>query len=448
MRQIKFSACFNINLVTTSFKEVGGNFQYRILSAITAIPGRLSGSIGANAFFLYWIFVDAGKYNGSVARQVPIRLWVWAVITAACATPHAIAQTDSTAAEEYTAKQDPLFSIGMGVQHGFIFAHTEDVQNTTGARPTGIETIISWQRNDSATFAICQCYPRQGLLLAYYDYDVGLLGKSGTAAYFLEPTYRIGKDVLFSFKGAAGLSYLNNPFDSISNPGNQSYSTHMSAYLLVGVGAWVRLSEQWWLNPSVNYQHISNGGTRDPNKGINWPTAGLAVSYQPNYRPWYTGTRTAEKFWKNYSTRYDVSILGTMRRGYNEAGDRKRFLLGGVAVQAGKQVGRLSMLTLGAEAYHDEELDDKLSREGLSASPVKAGILLGHEFLLGRFQFSQRLGAYVFDQTPYYDRIFHRWGLQYRINRHLSAGLNLLAHRHIAEFVDFRLAYTFQKRNE
>ncbi|WP_029035606.1 acyloxyacyl hydrolase [Salinimicrobium terrae] len=392
--------------------------------------------------------VKIDKWNRCLARQVSAQLWLWIIISATCSPFNTIAQTDSTAVITGTAKQEPLFSIGLSVQHGFIFAHSEDVQNTKGARPTGIETIFSWQRNDSAIFALCHCYPRQGLLLAYYDYDVQILGKSGTAAYFLEPTYRISDHVLFSFKGAGGLSYLTNPYDSISNPGNQSYSTHLSAYLLVGVGAWVQLSEQWWLNPNLNYQHISNGSTRQPNKGINWPTAGIAVNYQPTYRPWYTGTPTSEKSWKDYSPRYDIALLGTLRNGEDEAGDRRRYPLGGLALQAGKQVGSLSMLTLGAEAYYDEELKEKLRSEGLDASPIKAGVLLGHEFLLGRFQFSQRLGVYVFDQTPYYDRIFHRWGLQYRINRHFSAGFNLLAHRHVAEVIDFRLAYTFQKWNE
>lgn len=389
-----------------------------------------------------------GKCNRYVRRKTPARLWHWVILSVLLASPPAIAQTDSATAIINPVKREPMFSIGLGIQHGSIFAHSVDVQNTRGARPTGIEAILSWQRNDSATFALCHCYPRQGLLLAYYDYDVALLGKSATAAYFLEPSYKISNTVLFSFKGAAGLSYLNNPFDSISNPGNQSYSTHLSAYLLLGVGAWVRVSEQWWLNPNINYQHISNGGTRKPNKGINWPTAGLAISYQPASRPLYTGARTTEKYWRNYSVRYDFSLLGTLRRGYDETGERKRSPLSGLALQAGRQVGRLSMLTLGAEAYHDEELQNQLRKEDLNASATKAGILLGHEFLLGRFQFSQRLGVYVFDQTPYYDRIFHRWGLQYRINRHFSAGFNLLAHRQVAEFADLRLTYTFQKRYE
>jgi hypothetical protein len=393
-------------------------------------------------FYLNKIHLNVGKSIRYFVNQVTLGV----LISATCTTSFAIAQADTAEATITTAKQETLFSVGLGLQHGFIFAHSEDVQNTTGARPTGIEAIFSWQRNDSAMFSLCHCYPRQGLMLNYYDYDVGLLGRSGTAAYFLEPTYRMSDRVLFSFKAAAGLSYLNNPYDSIENPTNQSYSTHLSIYLLVGVGVWLKLSEQWWLNPTINYQHISNGGLRDPNKGINWPTAGISVNYQPRSRPWYTGKKTAEKYWKNYSPRYDVTLMGAMLRGFDQDGNRKRFFMGGLALQAAKQVASLSMLTLGAEVYHDGNLQEKLRSDNIEASPVQAGLMLGHEFLLGRFQFSQRLGVYIFDQTPYYDRIFHRWGVQYRINRHFSAGLNLLAHRQVAEFLDFRLAYTFQKR--
>lgn len=399
-----------------------------------------------NAFFPDTNCLQAGHCKWYSQWRIPGLVTFWLLIFIGCITREAIAQTDSKAKRTGITEKS-LFSMAAGVHYGSIFAHSQEVQNTSGAHPTGIEAIFGWQKNDSATFAHCHCYPRQGIMLAYYDYDVGLLGKSGTGAYFLEPTYRISNRVLFSFKGAAGLSYLTNPFDSISNPGNQSYSTHLSAYLLVGIGAWLQISDRWWVNPSINYQHISNGGIRKPNKGINWPTAGIALSYQPVSRPWHTGNRSTEKYWRDYSIAYDMELIGTMRRGYSEAGDRERYALVGLAVQAGKQVGRLSMITLGAESYRDAELKEKLRREGLNASPVKAGIMLGHQFLLGRFQFSQRLGVYVFDQTPYYDQIFHRWGVKYHINRHLNIGFNLLAHRHVAEFIDFRLGYTIKKRH-
>src|SRR5688572_19394413 len=112
-------------------------------------------------------------------------------------------------------KQRNILSIGMGAQYGFIFAHSPEVENTKGARPAGLELNLSWQKNDSAIWNLCNCFPRKGIMLAYYDYDNAILGKSYSAAYFLEPVYRLWKNTFFSFKGVAGFSYLTDPFDSI-----------------------------------------------------------------------------------------------------------------------------------------------------------------------------------------------------------------------------------------
>ena len=36
------------------------------------------------------------------------------------------------------------------------------------------------------------------------------------------------------------------------------------------------------LTASGNYNHISNGGLKQPNKGINYPTLALGLDYIPN----------------------------------------------------------------------------------------------------------------------------------------------------------------------
>jgi hypothetical protein len=213
---------------------------------------------------------------------------------------------------------------------------------------------------------------------------------------------------------------------------------------MVGLGFWFRLNQHWWLNASANYQHVSNGGLRQPNKGINWPTVGLAVSYQKMSRPFYAGARVKEKFWKNHALRWDAGLFGVARRALDEDGTSRRLPLVGIALQASKQTGRINALTLGMELYRDEELRVQLKRDSIIASPVKSGILAGHTFLLGQFSFSQRLGIYVFDQTPYYNRFYHRWGIHYNISRHIGLGINLQAHKQVADFVDLRLTYTFQ----
>lgn len=282
-------------------------------------------------------------------------------------------------------------------------------------------------------------------MLSYYNYDSRILGHGLTGAYFLEPHYRVSNNISFSFIGSAGLTWLTNPFDSIRNPANQSYSQYLNGYLRVGVGLWFRLNDHWWLNSSVNYHHESNGGMKRPNKGINWPTAGIALSYQKSSRPFYRGNRTTEKFWKDRTLRWDISLFGIPRRTTDDNGNRIHKLLLGTNLQVAKQVGRINTLTLGTEVYHDEELHLRLKRDSVNASAWKTGILFGHEFLLGKFLFSQRLGYSVIDQTPYYDKLYHRWGLQYRISQKMGVGFNLQAHRQVADFVDIRITYSMQR---
>jgi len=358
---------------------------------------------------------------------------------------HSTAQSNNSIDTSGSKKAKHIFSIGAGIQHGFILAHSRAVQNTKGANPTGIEISFGWQRNDRQTWDLCNCFPKKGLLLAYNDYDVWILGKSFSAAYFLESAYKLGSKTFFSFRGVAGLSYLTNPFDSVHNPTNQSYSSPVGAYLMVGIGlAWL-INEQWWLNGTINYQHNSNGGLRQPNKGINWPTAGLSVIYQSNPRPYHSAPRSKEKFWKAVPVRWDAGVFGIAKRGTDEEGDSYRMPLIGVTIQAAKQVGRINMLSLGAEVYGDKSLQMQLKRDSIEASPVRAGLLLGHEFLLGKFIFSQRLGVYIFNQTPYHDPVYHRWGIHYFMNKHLGVGIQIKAHRHVADFVDLRFTYSWRQ---
>jgi hypothetical protein len=359
-----------------------------------------------------------------------------------------LAQSSSPAGSADSNTTNSIFSAALGVQHGFIFAHSPSVENTKGANPTGVEFILSFQRNDASSWELCNCFPRRGLLLAYYNYDTKILGSSYTAAYFLEPVYKITNRSFFSFRGAAGASLLTNPYDSIKNAGNRSYSTRLNAYLLLGVSAWFHIQPQWWLNASLNYQHESNGGMKQPNKGINWPTAGVAISYQPQNTTYRTAEKSSSKNWIDEPLRWDLTIFGIARKGVDANGKRKKLGLFGGGLQVAKQVGRMNNLTTGFEIYRDASLKAQLEKDSLPLSPLKAGISAGHEFILGKFLFSSRLGVYIIDQTPYYDLLFHRWGLMYRINKKAAIGFNLQAHRQVADFIDLRFTYSAgRKRN-
>jgi hypothetical protein len=71
--------------------------------------------------------------------------------------------------------------------------------------------------------------------------------------------------------------------------------------------------------------------------------------------------------------------------------------------------------------------------------------MLGHDFLLGNYVFSQQLGYYLFNETNYFNSVYHRWGLLYKTKSNLNFGINLLAHAQVANFIDLRLVYSFNK---
>jgi hypothetical protein len=74
---------------------------------------------------------------------------------------------------------------------------------------------------------------------------------------------------------------------------------------------------------------------------------------------------------------------------------------------------------------------------------MQAGLTAGHNFLMGRFSFSQYMGIYLYDPVRLKQLLFQRYALIYRINQRLLVGLALKAHAQEASFLDARLGWRF-----
>ncbi len=335
-----------------------------------------------------------------------------------------------------------ITGITLSAHTGFIFVHSTDVENTRGARPWGLQATLLRQRTDQQVWNTCRCYPRQGWLLGYYDYDNAVLGHSAKAAYFLEPAFRLTPHLSLLVRGAAGLAYLTNPYDKVRNPNNQSYSSPVSAYVALGGGMYAYLHPHYRLNFHILYEHISNGGLKEPNKGINYPTVGMGMEYLIHPATIPARNKNSQKL-PLPSVRWDIYGWVTSRT--VGLGNKDRFLIGGMGVTVSKPVGRVHALTAGTEGYWDFASKRKMKLDSLShRSFFRLGFMIGHDFLLGKFTFSQQLGVYVFNEIPYFDRIYHRWGLTYYWNPEWGIGVNLKAHRQVANFIDLRLVRSFR----
>ncbi len=175
---------------------------------------------------------------------------LWACLLSQALQYTGTAQTDTGSDTLNPAKLRSMFSMGAGLQHGFIFAHSPAVENTKGAHPTGVELNVTWQRNDKAVWDLCRCYPRKGLLLTYYDYDTKILGKESRPLISWNPC--TGSEKMFSSPLTPPRDYPGCPIRPIRSitPPTCRTAPPSAVTCALCLGFWAKLTDDWWLNAS------------------------------------------------------------------------------------------------------------------------------------------------------------------------------------------------------
>jgi len=325
---------------------------------------------------------------------------------------------------------------GLEGQYGTIIPHAVDLRGISSSNPYGIQLSYSRLNASRESWEVCNCFYYLGLQLSVHDFgNPDILGQANTLSGFFEPILLSGKSWDFTLKNGMGFSYLTRIYDEETNPENLFFSSPLSFLIFLQPKLNYHVSDHLDLNVSVIYNHISNGGQRQPNRGINYPMVGIGLSYVidrqklPHYEP----------FHETYKWNYYVDIFGTNRK--TGVGDQRRYLLGGSA-GAYYQIFTVSGLGGGVELYNDRSLigEDDNFFGGFIAAPYAS-----HHFTFGRFNFSQRFAYYLQKPSGYTDHTFYqRYIIQYGLMKNLYLGVGLKVHGHVAENIDFRLGYKFQ----
>ncbi len=327
-------------------------------------------------------------------------------------------------------------SVGLKLHFGSVLIHSRELRPIRNSYPTGVELDFAWHKISQKAWESCMCYPKLGVSLAFWNFDnKKVLGHGVAGLFYIEPVFNTKGRVNYSVRAGFGLSYQSSPYDPVSNPDNQSYSTYIAFPLQLGGTVHFRIKDRWLLNGSLIYNHISNGGVSEPNKGINWPSLGIGMTY---YLKEFEFMNRAVNNWRDLyppQKRLDFTFF----MAYDESIDKVHLLSPGLEIKWSKQFARLNAYTFGGELIYDNSTRHTLAQLGDESSPVKAGIAMGHEFLLGNFIFSQQFGVYLRNPNPMHSGVYQRYGLIYRINKNFNMGFSLKAHGHVANFMDFRV---------
>ncbi len=351
-------------------------------------------------------------------------------------SPYCIAaqdQTDSSICKTVFA---------LTLQRGTALVHKASVSSAKDVRPVSIGVDYSFQHLDYSSYSICRTYLRSGFNLSYIDFNSPVFGEGVIASIFLQPVYRIGKNFQFQFRGDAGVGYFTKPYNEITNKTNLAYSNHFTPYLHVSSGVGFRITKKITTEINGHFNHISNGHANQPNAGLNWMMLSASVLYYPdnNKLPKYNYVHTKRKPTGPF---IDAGIMFTPRQAFHDLWQVSRRYMLGIFGQASFTVSRINAITAGTEIAYSNYQTAAAAPHDNSQPAVTAAITIGNDFLLGKMIFSQQLGKYVSDHPSFHHSIYHRWGLRYKLGKHLYAGFNLKVHKEVADLIDFRLQYRF-----
>jgi hypothetical protein len=232
-----------------------------------------------------------------------------------------------------------IFS-GFQAHYGFIIPHSDAVQEVSHTKPYGLEININRLNTSYDSWKVFNTYWVSGLQAGYFTFQNPIIiGEAFMISVYAEPIISYGKRYLISLKGGGGLSYHTVIYDANENPLNKFFSTKLSFPIYLGLRYSYKVSQNIFLNITGNYNHISNGGIKHPNYGMNFPTVSVGFQYYH---------KTIPVMNKGYLNRVEVekpgiSVLFQALAGYkvNDKTDvfpEKRAFVSGFSFRMSKQL--------------------------------------------------------------------------------------------------------------
>jgi hypothetical protein len=239
----------------------------------------------------------------------------------------------------------------------------------------------------------------------------------------------------------AGLSYITKVYDEQNNPENLFFSSHLSYLVHLDVNLTKYITDRYFLFLYAKYNHISNGGVKKPNKGMNFPTFGLGMGY--NFKTLDFPGKKKVPLEKPVPVIPVAGAFSTGRTIHTNEEDEYKLAVG-LFAKGRRKISRLNALTLGFEGVYDRSLYNKDEARGSLVSNSYYSLLAGHSFVFGKFIFSQEWGTYLY--APFYEKqtFFQRYSLTYNIWNNLRAGVTLKAHAEVAENFNVLITYDFR----
>ncbi len=239
---------------------------------------------------------------------------------------------------------------------------------------------------------------------------------------------------------------------------NVAVGAPFTVYIDAGMNMEYRIADKWNAALGFSLSHFSNGALKRPNKGINTVAPRISLMYRFGEGKTVFIRQDIPKF--SGSNEWLFSVFGgsqniltdTSNITLEEKYEGVFFPVFGILTTYNRYISYKSKIGFGVSVSYDGSVNAKIAvengeleeKEAPFGEKLQISIYPSYSLVVNRISVIIQPGVYLYRkkfalQTPVF---YQRIGLNYQINNHLTAGINLRAyHFHVSNYIEWNVGY-------
>lgn len=340
------------------------------------------------------------------------------------------------------SQEESRSNIGIELRQktGFLLPHRSIMKHLVQGHSLGGEISLIYQTNGTEEWHQSFNNPRYGFSAYFSDFGFKeVLGVAYGAYMFGELPFIKQNGWNFSGKKGAGLAYVTEIFDQHENPKNNSISTHLNILLVLGLNVSKQFNQSE-LSLSLDMTHISNGGAKMPNLGLNVPY--LSLGYTHFLKPLKFSDNNSSDFSKYLISDHwsmNVAGVGSAKQVYPTGGDN--YLAVGLGFYAQKRFKRKVAAEFGLDFMLNQSHTRFAPPSATQMDVLQVGLYTAYVLPVNRFSFVLGIGGYLKNNLGTDGFIYNRFGARYSLSDHWVVNMTIKSHWGRADYFEYGLIY-------
>lgn len=292
-------------------------------------------------------------------------------------------------------------------------------------------------------------YPAVGVTVIYSG--VGGMPEIGSifGAYpYMSFNFLKSKRNMLNARLGVGIGYATKKWDAKDNPKNTFLGSHVNALFSINVEYSRAISRRWHLSFYTGMTHMSNGGSRCPNNGINLWQFGLSGRYflkqQRERLPLETIDNKQYRGWESKNISWYISFLYSLKDIDEYMGYGKHWSVYNLQLNVMKHVSQMSKVGIGIDLVYDETDKEILKFKKIDYKPIeilKPGVNVAYELVLKSTSFLFNFGCHVGGKDLCEGRIYQKLNLKQNVSEHIFVTFGLTTHWGWADYLGFGVGF-------